>query len=312
MNRQIVFRPDVGAGAGLGHVRRCVSLAIALRELGVDCIFNIEESREIAAAAGFRVGSAEHADAFVIDSYQLNDFNLGAPVIAIDDIAERPMPVDLVINPGIGAESLQYPEAKATALGIEYALLRPEFASEPLREHPASARKLLLTLGGSDPHDLAPRLIDAVGEQFESVDAVVGPFFTNVESVEAEARRHRSVTLHENVSDLRPMMLESDIALTGGGQTLVELAATATPAVAIEIASNQRLYLTGFKTAGAIEIAGGAGDPAIVTKAAGSLAALANDRDRRLHFAANARRLVDGRGAERTAARVLEVIRVSG
>lgn len=287
MNRPIVFCPDTGAAAGLGHLRRCHALAIALRGRGIESVFESDHP---------------HPLAFVIDSYRANEFDLGAPVIAIDDIGDRPLPVDLVINPGIGAENLQYPDAKATALGIQYALLRPEFVNEPQRAHPAIARRLLLTLGGSDPHNLAPKLIDAVAGEFESVDVVVGPFFQDVKSDQ------KSVTLHRNLTDLRPLMLQCDMALTGGGQTVVELAATATPAVAIEIAPNQALHLAGFRDACAIDIAGKATDSDIIRKSAAAIVGLAGDREKRVRLAGNGRRVVDGRGADRAAERIIRTI----
>jgi UDP-2,4-diacetamido-2,4,6-trideoxy-beta-L-altropyranose hydrolase len=314
MNRPVVFRPDVGAGAGLGHLRRCLSLAIALRRHGFDSIFEIDEGRDV-ASDGFTTGVAEDARAFVIDSYRATGRDLvelgrnGAKVIVIDDLADNALPVDLVINPGVDAESLEYVGARNTGLGIEYALLRPEFAGDPKRIHAAKGRRLLITMGGGDSHELTPRLLAAVAQRgFEAIDVIVGPFFTNAQSMHDTVHRYPAVRLHRNPSDIRALMLQADLALTGGGQTIYELAATATPAAAIEVAANQSRNLEGFSKRDALAVVGRAEEADVVEKAADAVATLAGDRGTRVAFGTNGRRLVDGRGAERAARRIVELI----
>ena len=314
MTEWIEFRPDVGSGTGLGHLRRCLSLAEALRNLAVDSVFAIQEGREIAAAAGFRTGAADQARAIVIDSYSTTPSDYASAgsdrvkVIAIDDEGQRPLNVDLVINPGPGAEHLEYPGAKNRAVGIEFALLRKEFAEEPERVHPPVARRLLVTMGGGDQHQLVTRLIAAARSSFDWIDVMVGPFVEHVAEIQEVARDDRRVVLHSNPADVRRLMLGADMAVTAGGQTLFELAATSTPAVAIEIAPNQRRNLEGFFQRGAIVVAGAGEDPDIIGKSLNLAVALAGDQARRTLMGTNGRRWIDGRGAERAAERIVEQI----
>ena len=56
----------------------------------------------------------------------------GAALMAIDDLADRPLPVDLVLNQNLGASAEAYaslvPPGARILAGPAYALLRPEFA----------------------------------------------------------------------------------------------------------------------------------------------------------------------------------------
>jgi UDP-2,4-diacetamido-2,4,6-trideoxy-beta-L-altropyranose hydrolase len=318
MTGWIEFRPDVGSGTGLGHLRRCLSLAQALRNLGVNSVFAIQEGREIAAAAGFPTVVADPVRAIVIDSYSAtpsdysNAGTQGVKVIAIDDDGQRPLDVDLVINPGPGAEDLHYPGAKSRAVGVEFGLLRPEFADEPERIHPPVARRLLITMGGGDQQRLAAGLTRAARRSFDRIDVMVGPFFESVEEIQEIARGDRRVVLHSNPADVRALMLEADVAVTAGGQTLFELAATATPAVAIEVAPNQRRNLEGFCERGAIVVAGVGNDPDIIGKTLSLAVVLAGDQAQRNLMGANGRRWIDGRGAARAAERIVEQIGNTG
>ena len=99
---------------------------------------------------------------------------------------------------------------------------------------------------------------------------------------------------------LRPLMLGADLAVSGGGVTLLELAATATPTVGVAVAANQDGNLKGLERLDAIHHAGRLeGAAAAVGTAA---AALAEEPARRRALGERARQVVDGGGAARVAA----------
>jgi spore coat polysaccharide biosynthesis predicted glycosyltransferase SpsG len=102
-----------------------------------------------------------------------------------------------------------------------------------------------------------------------------------------------------------PLMSRCDLALTAAGQTLYELAALGRPAVAIEMAANQRPQLAALQQAGTVIAAGAATDQDIADCAATRLAELARDRVSLSRMAAAGRALIDGRGARRVAEAVL-------
>src|SRR5262245_33293704 len=156
---RVAFLTHGGATVGLGHIRRCLALARGLAERGADPTFLVSpgaglgpvvkaarvdvaatawEDSAPAAVNAVRVTGATTA---VVDTYTATPPLFDAlraavgRLVAIDDTADRPLPVDVVINGGLGAETLKYRASPDTMLllGTKYALLEPEFASAPDR-----------------------------------------------------------------------------------------------------------------------------------------------------------------------------------
>jgi spore coat polysaccharide biosynthesis predicted glycosyltransferase SpsG len=103
---------------------------------------------------------------------------------------------------------------------------------------------------------------------------------------------------------MRRLMLEADLAISGGGQTTFELAATGVPTVAIRMAKNQTLTLETLAEAGALVRGGDAEDPALAASVTAALETLLEDGDRRAAMSRRAREAVDGRGVLRVASEV--------
>ena len=332
---RVAFRADAGTDIGLGHVRRCLTLAGALREFGIESLFAFAgdpRAREWLEASDFEVlpvepthdlaGTLEHcrvhqARVIVVDSPSLGTAYLtalsaaGLRVVVIDDLADHELAVDLVVNTSAGAEQLQYRGAPHTRflLGPRYVLLRPQFAQAGVRSIPDRARRILVTVGGGDPGDLTSRLVGWATRALGAVeqDVVVGPFSVRSEAlrVAVEAAGGR-VVVHEDPKDIAALMLAADVALCGGGQTTYELAATGTPALAIRLAENQTLNLTALSEAGTLAWVGAAGDADLEAKIVTGLAGLVADRACRERMNRQGRGLVDGRGAARVARAIVE------
>ena len=132
------------------------------------------------------------------------------------------------------------------------------------------------------------------------VDVTAGP--SGAQELEAALpKTGNHVVIHGDRFGLREMMLAADLAVSGAGVTLCELAATATPTVAIALADNQRPNFDAFARAGAAVPAGGAGDPDLIAGIAAAVRSLADDAVRRRAVGARGRALVDGQGAMRVA-----------
>jgi len=324
---RVLFRTGGSAFRGLGHVRRCISLADALRRREIDSIFRLHGDAaliEFVAAQGFEAASADGVDIedaartrdqadglraamIVADSY---DFEVGyldhlrsprGPVVAIDDLNDGPFTVDLVINGALGAERRDYRGAAQTKflLGARYALLRAEFAEPPRRAEEGG--RVLVLAGGSDPNALTHRLTTwALGAGGRRVDAVIGPLVPSAERDRTRAAGD-AVRVHRDPPDMRSLMLAADVAISGGGQTLYELAATATPAIAIQTADNQRANLEALAAANAIVKAGAFDDAELGERVRALLTDLLDQPERRRALGEAGRRAVDGRGSIRVA-----------
>ena len=114
-----------------------------------------------------------------------------------------------------------------------------------------------------------------------------------------------------NVSDMASLMRNTDIAVTAGGTTLLELCAFGVPAVVFAMADNQMRQVKGLAAQGAILYAGSVGDAtrdyvtqeteAVVKNIAEQMKRLLDDAALRQAFSNRMRTLVDGKGAERIA-----------
>jgi len=321
-----------GPGIGLGHVRRCLTLADALARLDARVTFVVNDDPGVLSLVGrhgfeavrvfqapgqpapiLRVLAERRAYVLVTDSYDIGTDYLAAVcrhvevLVALDDLADRPLPVDVVVNGAVGAEMLPYPTLTGARLllGPAYSLLRDEFALEPERSIRLRVGRILVTVGGGDPQNLTRRLVQWVRETLPDValDVVIGPFFASEPGI-ADAR----TTLHRDPQNMCNLMLACDLALCGGGQTTYELAATGTPALAVQVAENQTHSLAGLSRAGTLVLAGDVNGADLESRVKTGLASLVNDVERRAMMSANGRALVDGRGAQRVAQAIVEYV----
>lgn len=326
-----VFRVDAGAGIGLGHLRRSLSLAEALRRKGQPSLF-VTRADPVALGLLGKAGypaeplpqlepwsqeelrwSLELAGArgpvgVVIDSEEpgaeyLAGWKQAGFFTAIrDDLGLRSLPVDLVINGNADAQGLPYPPDPSTQylLGPSYAALAPEFWDRTARRIVAkSASRLLILCGGEDAAGSLPILLqrlDDSGLNLE-VTAVIGPFFRDRARLDPLIAGPRGpVRLVESPSVLYPLMLQADLAISAAGQTLYDLACAGCPALAYPVAENQVGQLQAMERAGCV----------VRIEASGldlreKLERVIADHRMREGMARRGQALVDGQGAQRVA-----------
>jgi len=303
-------------------------LADALQQHGWECCFLVDGNAAVSALISRSyptqdvnlvhdpAGSLNRlqtcgATVLIADSYALRlDYfrevcATGAVVIVLDDLADRHLPVDMVVNGTIRADELGYSRSGLTTylLGPAYVLLRPEFANTEARSARSNVRRVLVTLGGSDPHDLTSLLASWAADVLPDaeVDAVVGPFAQcDPESGSKNADQSR-LRVHRAPPSMLPLMVQADLAISSGGQTTYELAAVGTPSIAIQTAENQVHNLAGLAAAGTLVNVGPAGASDLEMHFKMTLRTLARDSARRSSMSNIGRALVDGHGAQRVA-----------
>jgi spore coat polysaccharide biosynthesis predicted glycosyltransferase SpsG len=331
---RVAFVTHAGPAIGLGHLGRCLALAAAWAADGAELRFllspdararaRIERgAADVSRGGAARIEVVELAwekdaaaavaelargapDVVVVDSYAASPGFLtslrGAAgrVVAVDDLADRPLPVQVVVNGGVAAEELGYDRGSGALflLGPRYALVDPRLA-EPT-ERPARRRvsRVLVSLGGGRQTETlraALRAVDAALGDGQA-DVVLGPF---AEAPPADGNGRNRRVFHHDPADLHGLMREADLAIAGAGVTLYELAAMGTPAVMIRMADNQAPNASGFERAGAALFAGEAGRPELEPALAAALSRLVADPSLRRSIAERARQLIDGGGALR-------------
>lgn len=340
---KVLFRVDAGPQIGLGHVQRCLSLATALSQFDVTCLFLTNEdptSLERVGRFGFEghtvknvlswgeedlehtlaTASVKACSAIIVDSdYEGAEYlngmrSAGYFVVAIEDTVPHPFPCHMVVNGDAHARQLQYHspfEDTDFLLGPEYSILRREFWEVPESALSESVDNILVTLGGSDPYNIMPRVIDLLDklpEIFE-ITAIIGPFFENIAEVQAAAERARRViTLVESPDSVIDLMLQADLAISAGGQTLYELARVGCPTIALRIASNQDGQMGVFEEEGFLLTVGHGDHGGIIEAIYEVLGKVLTDTKTRSAMSAAGKRLIDGKGALRVARTILELV----
>lgn len=268
----VLIRADASPAIGTGHVMRCLALAEALGDANADVAFcgtSITEAlRNRLAAAGFAHHAIDPADdaaatqtlyrrlgaaALVVDSYTLDAewrrqvHQTATPVLALDDLADRPLHADLVWNPSPQATAGPYAQlapGAVTLLGDAHVLIRREIRDLIRSERPplADRGRILVTFGGSDPAGLTVPLVKALAPALPAglmLDVVVGGSNPNLACCQAAAGRFANVALHVDTNAMGALIAGCGLAISAGGGTVAEMAALATPILLVVVADNQ-------------------------------------------------------------------------
>jgi UDP-2,4-diacetamido-2,4,6-trideoxy-beta-L-altropyranose hydrolase len=340
MTAVVGIRANAGPTVGFGHVRRCVSLAEALIEKGAEVVFfaNAESQPdswlprartgiahvEIVPADEARTLTTTYSHArnlnvqvLVVDSYDSTAEALAkAPITIATIIDEAPalaIPAMLIVNGAADAASASHPLATGARalLGPEYVLLRREFAVQEPRVLRPETSHVLVMAGGGDSTGLSLLFVDCVRVVLRdaTITVVVGPFFSDtvVAALRDKAASDPRLHLVRDPSSVRELMMSADVAITSGGQTTYELAATGLPACAVRVALNQTGNLEGLRARDAILWVGDVGDADLPTRVDRGLRALVTDARLRQSLSRAGQMTVDGRGASRVADAILEL-----
>ena len=328
---------------GSGHVMRCLALAQAWGGRGGPVWFLSRcnnatlQQRIQAAGAEFLSLSpdasvpldiqstltllAELKAAYVVlDGYDFDsDYQRavragGCRLLVIDDTVRLThYDADILLNQNLGAAELKYDcnSDAVVLLGPEYALLRSEFIFWRSRLHtvPETARKILVTLGGSDPDNVTLNVIEAL-RRLETtrlqIRVVAGPANPHIEELrDAAAAFPGRLELLSAVSDMAPLMAWADLAITAAGGTCWELACLGLPAVSLVVAENQRGIAEELGTAGVVFNLGWHAEVS-AERLANTVDGLLFSSFRRLRMSQKGRALVDGKGAERVVSALLQ------
>ncbi len=328
-----LFRADASAATGSGHVRRCLSVAAALKRDGWTCRFAVgEESLTVVPeliagsfearalkpsalrdADELRRSAPDGCDLLIVDHYGLDRAYESASrkfarrILVIDDLADRDHDCDALVDATAGRNADDYaahvPAHADLLLGPAYAPLRPEFAIARARRatHPRDHRRMLINFGGTDPDDATGSVLAALAHMRLPddlhIDVVLGHGARHVAQVTARiSAMSDRFQLHLDAPDMVSLLAASDIAIGAGGVSALERCCLGLPSILIVIADNQRLVANSLAEAGAARLARDGED------AARQAIALLEDRPAQRTMAAVAASLCDGRGAARIAA----------
>lgn len=317
---------DAGGTVGLGHVRRCLGLAQACKTEDIHPVLFVQPDASLAGSLADETSVDIHvltpgaqpvwvfegARVVVVDHYGADFSDMAAKaafrVIAVDDNANRPLPVHAVINGSPGALALPYPEdMKARSLlGPDYQVIRPDL----IRPDGATCRRsacraLLVTIGGSDPLGIAGVLLAAVCRVLDRWPDLSADFVI-ARACDVPAVTHDRLRCRVNPTDMARLISAADIAVSAGGQTMFELAYCGVPSVVFRVAENQALNTQAMAARMCIADIGWATDENWTDKVESILNSLLSDSEERARLAKAAMDVFDDRGGIRIRDKIKE------
>jgi UDP-2,4-diacetamido-2,4,6-trideoxy-beta-L-altropyranose hydrolase len=320
---RVLFRIAAGPRLGYGHMVRAARLADALDAEGWISIRG--NDRDVPPARSLRRAANRTAaidvvrpDLLVLDTPVEADARRWChaarrrrlPVVSVHDAGIAPVASDLAVDGSVAAKR-SIPSARRSLHGPRYAVLDARISAAS-SSRSAGHTRVLIALGGGSRRHAARALAQAIARRLPDAQIVVAGGFeraapggVTVETVEWLAPQNGLVDV----------LARTDVAVVAGGLTLYEAAAMRTAVVGVAVVPAQRPAIRAFAQAGAaIDPAAALGGRALnawaIARIANDVARLLGDPARRRRMAIAARRLVDGRGAERVASAIVGLMNV--
>lgn len=360
---EVAIRLDASRLIGLGHLKRCLALADALREQGSRVrIFARASDLDLQpmvvaaghalhslpgapAAVGARChrnwlavsGQADAADTLsalatsgapaqvvVVDHYAIDATwhdavraATGAAIVVVDDLADRPLAADLVIdhNPARDHHAKYAAVLKREAQllgGPSYALLDAVYLAQQPRPWQREVQRIGIFMGGTDPLGHSLLAWKACREHARwpgPIEIAATSAHTQLDALRALVAHDPLTTVWLDAPNLAAFHSSHDLQIGAGGGALWERCVLGVPTIAVMTAANQRLSVPLLADQGVV--AGfDAIEPGPATAAAlgDRVAWLIASPEERAAMRRRSMSWVDGRGAERAARAVLALV----
>ena len=334
----LLIRADANVAMGTGHAMRCLALAQAWQDAGGSAVFAMvdhspsvreriaKESIEVLALSA-QAGTNEDAtqtialarsrDAawVVVDGYQFEQAfqqdlrAAGLKTLFLDDYGHAEhYYADLVLNQNVSAVASAYKRREPHTrllLGPQYCLLRREFSRwrEWKREIATVGRRVLVTMGGSDPDNFTERAVEALDSiEDDSLEAMIIAGGSNERSASLERMvagvERKKFEFRRDVSNMAELMAWADLVISAAGTTCWEICRLGLPALLVDLADNQTPVARELQRRGcAIHLGSATEVPA--ANVAEQVERLRHSQEDRQLMSSRGRELVDGEGARR-------------
>ncbi|MEG3618550.1 UDP-2,4-diacetamido-2,4,6-trideoxy-beta-L-altropyranose hydrolase [Magnetovibrio sp. PR-2] len=280
-----VIRCDASSTIGGGHVIRCLTLAAELKRSGRRVLFAVSpDTLDILptlSTSGFDVVDVDNTPQALIDAanqgcqllvvdhyvwdetYHRQCRPWAETILVIDDMANRQLDADVVLDQTFGREVGEYndlvPPHCRVLTGAGYALLRPEFAelkNQAYQHHKTcqAPRRIVVSMGMTDSHNFTKQVLQALSSVDEKLqlDVVLlrqAPHFEDVLCV-TKTLDH-NVTLHADGVNMAQLLADCDLSIGASGVTALERCCLSLPSITIVMADNQERIAEAMQCAGA-------------------------------------------------------------
>ena len=147
---------------------------------------------------------------------------------------------------------------------------------------------------------MTPKVLEFLNENYSKFlkNVIIGSAFQNAKEIDDLKDKKTNLIYSPDAEKMKRIMIESDLAISAGGQTLYELLRTGTPTIGICIVDNQEMGLKNWKRVGCLEYLGWYDQKHLLDrlKRAISKLLMVNERRKRSRIG---RKYLDGKGPSR-------------
>lgn len=324
---KLYFRVDANNVIATGHLMRCLSIADAARDYGIESVFITadEGSQVVLESRGYEnvvlhsswndldkeisqlseLIKQNQVNKLIVDSYYVTEKYLASlskltEVTYIDDLHMFDYPVANIICYANYYKKL-YPILDSNInyyLGCEYVPLRKEFANKPQKKINENIENILILSGGSDQYHVIKQLLNKLSNKTcYNIVAVCGEYNEDYDEL-VQRYKNTNVKVLRNVSDIDKYMDWADLAISAGGSTLYELCACGTPTISYSIADNQLNNVMQFDEDGIIKYCGDVIKDSIIDDIVNSMSMFSSQKYRK-YLSLRMQNLINGMGAKK-------------
>ncbi len=257
---------------GMGHLFRMINLHGVLRQNGADAVVvllgdhppssawlkRVSIPFEVVVEQDYGLSGWEaiialryEAKIWVNDRLQTDAVHaarikdLGLPLVTFDDLGSGAALADINVAALAGVRR-ETPSGEKVLIGLDYLILALEIAF--YRRQRSQCSSLVVNLGGSDTHGVTVKVAKWLRTRQQSATLILGPGFRHDEALAKVLGE--CITLKRSVPSLAAEFSLYDLAITGGGMTAFEAAASGLPSVTVanepwEVAHCRHLELLG-------------------------------------------------------------------
>ncbi len=310
---------DAGGNVVFAMAESTPAIDRRLRSEGIEIVQlevspnSVEDARAVSALARHRHAAWVVVDGYRFDSeYQRNLKDAGLKLLFVDDLGQcTHYSADLVLNQNVHASESMYASCEPHTrflFGPRFAMLRRDFKrwNKWQRKITPNGRKVLVTMGGSDPDNATAIVLEALrAVKIDGLEvvAVLGGSNPHIDSLERFANQSPPVRFLRDAANMPELMAWADIAVSAAGSTCGEMCLLGLPAILIDLAENQRLVAQELDRK-QVAIHLGSSKEVTTAEIAGKVQALLLSTEHRVSLSRRSRELVDGEGAERARAAI--------
>lgn len=258
---KVLFLVEIGRNTGLGHMRRMQVLARAMSRHGWNCKFGVSDSSTLSKLPsdefsyyewrnnGLNLGPT---DVLVVDGYEYNPRLLeywrkhAIVNIIVDDIAERPIDADILLNHNIYGNRLDYSNynVKHLLLGPEFSLVDNRFLDIKNCDKP-NLSHILISFGGTDDGRYSMPIASAIlfKDKDVVIDVVISPFCKTDKRFDEIIKKYKNRIKVHIGADMVELMKHCSIIVGAAGFTIIEALAAGLQPIVCSIADNQKFNI---------------------------------------------------------------------